>query len=418
MSLLRTLILLLSLCLSLAHHQVTHVRGSNRRNEAVIWCFVTARPPMKLSWKMDHHKILSVNVPENLPDMEREWSIVQAGKLYPKKDFVRLPGKFYGMLKKRRNDYAFALVIPTAAPGLRRTGNFVCEVGNSPPVSNKTLSFGHPPTLVPERQLLANNSDNFALPGSAFALNCPFEGDPLPEVSWTTPKGAKNGVLYEEAGQKLRILSVKAYHLGEYQCMSKNSHGEKGMRFFLKSGEPPKLLDISKYDKTLESFVEHLVAPLNKKITLNCPVSGKPQPKICWYRRDSKRLKHTSQSIRIRAPKNRNSTFFSCFATNQFGHTEKMFHIFKEGQIPIFQRSEVNRNVAVRMGQEIILDCATFGAPVPGVSWFKDGQEIAQKKDVLRIFPARMQDSGIYRCKGGNIHGFLSRTFRVFVKPL
>lgn len=371
MVILQVLVIALSFSSIFAGHQVTHVRGDSRRNEAIIWCYVTAKPPMKLSWKSNNHKILSVSVVVGLLEVDSEWKIVQGGKLHSQKDFVKTPGQYYGMLKRRQNDYAFALVIPTSAPGLRRSGNFICEVGNSPPVSNKTLAIGFSPTLVPERLFQANNSEKYVLESSNHELNCPFEGDPVPKISWITPNNVHKGIEFDESEQRIKISSIKHHHLGSYECVAANIHGKDKIRYSLKLGEVPKLLDTSKYENILESFVEYLVVPQNKKITLNCPVSGKPQPKICWYRRDSKRLKATSQSIRIRAPKNRNSTFFSCFAANQFGHTEKMFYVFKEGQIPVFKNADIKRDVSVMVGDKILLDCSSFGVPVPEVSWFK-----------------------------------------------
>ncbi|XP_055687398.1 hemicentin-2-like [Lutzomyia longipalpis] len=401
---------------AVARHQVTHVRGDNRRNEVIVWCYVTAKPPMKLSWKSGDHKILSVNVKVGQLPMESEWNIVESGKLYPQRDFVRQPGKFYGMLKRRKDDFAFALVIPTAAPGLRKSGNFICEVGNSPPVSNGTLSVGFEPALIRERLLKSNNSENFILEGHPFELNCPFDGDPQPQVSWKIPKSASSGVKYEENGQRLKISAMKRSFSGDYECFVKNIHGKAKMRFSLKLGESPKLLDSSKYDRVLESFVQYLVVPIDKRITLQCPVSGKPEPKICWYRRDSKRLKATSASIKIRAPKNRNSTFFSCMAWNEFGQMEKMFYIFREGKIPIFRRADVKRNISAYVGEEIQLDCSTYGIPVPEIKWFKDERVLMERKDILRIPSVQRSNSGEYKCKGGNQYGVFTRIFHVTVK--
>ncbi|GAB0093035.1 hypothetical protein DMENIID0001_080870 [Sergentomyia squamirostris] len=400
----------------LGRMQVTHVRGDSRRNEAIVWCFVTAKPPMRLTWKSGNHQILSVNVSEILPPMDSDWNLVQGGKLYPQKDFLRKPGKFYGMLKRRKGDYAFALVIPTKASGVQRRGNFVCEVGNSPPVSNKTLALKFPPNLIPEKLLQANNSEIFVLEGMPQEFTCPFDAHPMPDISWRIPKNSRRDLQFENEKQKLKISKVTRDHFGDYECLAKNAYGKSKLRFSLKPGETPKLMDSSKYDRILESFVEYLVAPLNKKITLNCSVSGKPTPQISWYRRDTKRLRFTSSSIRVRSPKARNSTFFSCFASNQFGQVEKMFYVFREGKIPVFRTADVKSNITARSGDDILLDCSTYGIPIPEITWFKNGDALRSQEGILKIADVDASDSGVYKCKGGNRHGFFSRTFFVKIK--
>ena len=66
-------------------------------------------------------------------------------------------------------------------------------------------------------------------------------------------------------------------------------------------------------------------------------------------------------------------------------------------------------------GSEVQLNCPAFGYPIPTISWFKDGQLIAEKnenlqllneKKVLKIKSSGKESGGTYACRSENEAGF------------
>lgn len=81
-------------------------------------------------------------------------------------------------------------------------------------------------------------------------------------------------------------------------------------------------------------------------------------------------------------------------------------------EAPYFLRP-IRSEVVAAIGDSVVLQCLSGGAPMPSITWFKDGSIITNSGHVvfamagqyLVIAEAEEEDSGIYACEAANSQG-------------
>jgi len=173
--------------------------------------------------------------------------------------------------------------------------------------------------------------------------------------------------------------------------------------------------------------------PRNSPVTLNCGVSGSPQPTVSWLKDGSPVKTGAGDHLMIlpdgslfflrtvQNKKKQDSGEYRCQAENQNGAV-----LSKPATLTItFLRDSfgvVPTIIEAMEGEDVKLTClAPEGNPKPAVRWIKDGESVGRKADSsgsLILKTSRMADSGQYSCMVSNTVGVRQgKTVSVIVKP-
>lgn len=98
-----------------------------------------------------------------------------------------------------------------------------------------------------------------------------------------------------------------------------------------------------------------------------------------------------------------------------------MFLLYSEP--PHFVRP-MRSEVAVSIGDSVVLQCLSSGAPMPSITWFKDGSIVVHSGHVvfamsgqyLVIPEAEEEDSGSYACEATNSQGTVRQRTKLSVE--
>ncbi|ULT80160.1 hypothetical protein L3Y34_010619 [Caenorhabditis briggsae] len=111
-----------------------------------------------------------------------------------------------------------------------------------------------------------------------FSLYCPVFSIPLPQISWylNDKPLIDNDATWKlsDDKRKLHVFKAKIADSGVYKCVARNAAGE-GSKSFQVEVIVPLSLDESQYKKKV-------FAKEGEEVTLGCPVSGYPTPKVDW----------------------------------------------------------------------------------------------------------------------------------------
>lgn len=92
-------------------------------------------------------------------------------------------------------------------------------------------------------------------------------------------------------------------------------------------------------------------------------------------------------------------------------------------EAPYFLRP-IRSEVVVAIGDSAVFQCLSGGAPMPSITWFKDGSIITNSGHVvfamagqyLVIAEAEEEDTGIYACEATNSQGTVRQRTELFVE--
>uniref|UniRef100_A0AAQ6I864 Ig-like domain-containing protein n=1 Tax=Anabas testudineus TaxID=64144 RepID=A0AAQ6I864_ANATE len=246
---------------------------------------------------------------------------------------------------------------------------YTCTAEN--PAGNVSLSYNlhiqAKPRIQPAPSVLK------ALMGQTVILPCVVQGEPSPEVSWFhngLPVGLKNTTPF-------RIQQVSLADQGTYQCVAKNSAGQKTLEIKLEilAGEPHHEMGVNVTFLVLEncSHSESFLVPAP---------AGSPHPKVRWFRNGLEIHPEQSEfsvakdgALVINTASASHSGDFKCVATNEAGSVERKTRL-KVNVPPQIQDDGQSQNLTVTLKQPLTLGCDAFGIPSPTITWTKDGQPV------------------------------------------
>ncbi|XP_071188047.1 neuronal cell adhesion molecule a isoform X17 [Salvelinus alpinus] len=268
------------------------------------------------------------------------------------------------------------------------------------PSGERRPSFMAPP---------GRSSTQMALRGGVLELECIAEGLPTPEVSWYKESGElpSSRMSFHNFQKTLKIADVMEADAGDYRCTAKNSLGSAHHIIKVNVKAAPFWI----------SAPRNLILAPKETGILTCRVSGDPKPQIAWSvngvpiedsPKDMSR-KVEEDTVILSDVQTGSSAVYQCNASNEFGYllANAFVNVLAEAPRVLTPPNNVYQVIT---NNPAFLDCASFGSPIPTITWFKDSQTSILNRDpyvihnngTLEINVAQSLNSGKYTCIASN----------------
>ncbi|XP_036432218.1 neuronal cell adhesion molecule-like isoform X8 [Colossoma macropomum] len=280
---------------------------------------------------------------------------------------------------------------------------------------NDTDLFGDDPAEERRPSFLVptgSTSSKMVLRGQVLELECIAEGLPTPEVAWSKVSGElpTKRASFQNFQKTLRIVDVSEADAGEYRCTAKNRLGSVHHTIRVTVKAAPYWISAPR---------NLVLAPLETGV-LTCRARGNPKPTISWFMNgvpienapaDLSR-KVEDDTIIFTEVQTGSSAVYQCNASNEYGYllSNAFVNVLAE---PPRVLTPLNKVYQVIMNKPALLDCASFGSPLPGITWFKDSRSsvlvgdpfVFHENGTLEIPVAQAFNSGKYTCVATNSFG-------------
>ncbi|KAK0423255.1 hypothetical protein QR680_008049 [Steinernema hermaphroditum] len=358
-----------------------------------------------------------------------ELSVTVSGKPEPEvkwfKDSqpVQIDGSH--VVEKKDSEGHHTLIIKDAR--VEDKGTYSCKASNIAGYAECTASVNV--QIVAEGPKFTEPLKSVSIKETEFTeLSITVAGKPEPEIQWFKDSQPiqMDGTHFIEkkvsTGQyTLTIRDARLTDLGTYSCQATNV-----------AGKAETSASVTVLEKmTGPEFVKKLM-PIQVKESQNAQfevtVTGKPEPKITWYKDEQPIEADGSHIVTRREEKGQYTMIinqarledvgtYSCRATNEFGMAESKasFGVQEVLEAPEFK--DTLKALEVKESETAEMSVTVAGRPEPEVTWYKDSQPIqidgshlVEKKDseghhTLIIKDARLEDVGTYSCKAVNKAG-------------
>ncbi|XP_034542290.1 neuronal cell adhesion molecule-like isoform X2 [Notolabrus celidotus] len=282
------------------------------------------------------------------------------------------------------------------------------------PISVKVLSHDpaderKPTFLVPS----GPSSTKTVLRGQVLEMECIAEGLPTPDVSWTKVSGElpakRTSFLHYQ--RTLRIVNVSESDAGDYRCTARNKLGTVHHNIHIMVKAAP---------YWISGAPRNLVLAPGENGVLTCRASGTPKPFISWAMngipienspKDLSR-KVEDDTIIFTDVQTGSSAVYQCNVSNAYGYllSNAFVNVLSE---PPRVLTPANKVYQIIKNHKALIDCSSFGSPIPKITWFKDSRSstldgdpyILHDNGTLEIHTAQAHNSGKYTCVARNLLG-------------
>ncbi|KAK2497109.1 hypothetical protein MC885_006689 [Smutsia gigantea] len=286
-------------------------------------------------------------------------------------------------------------------------------------------------------------------------------GHPQPKVTWFKDSQrlvAGNAHHISPDGALLQVLQANLSSAGHYSCIAANAAGEKTKHLQLSVLVVPTILGV-----TEDSADEEVTVTINNPISLICEALAFPSPTVTWMKDGAPfessnniqllpgdafsggRIEGAGRSssgwarggdgfmvgthgLQILNAQKEDAGQYTCVVTNELGEAVKSYHV--EVLIPpSISKDDPSGEVSVRevktkVNSTLTLECESWAAPPPTISWYKDGRPVTPHERLhilgggrlLQIRPTQVSDSGRYLCVATNVAGEDDQDFNVLVQ--
>ncbi|XP_071008644.1 neuronal cell adhesion molecule-like isoform X8 [Oncorhynchus clarkii lewisi] len=281
------------------------------------------------------------------------------------------------------------------------------------PITVTVLNHGsaeerRPTFLIPS----GSSSSKMVLRGQVLELECIAEGLPTPEVSWSKVSGEfpakRTSFLHFQ--KTLRIVDVSEADAGEYRCTARNRLASVHHTIRVTVKAAPYWI----------STPRNLVLAPRERGNLICRASGTPKPTITWAMngipienspKDPSR-KVEGDTIIFEEVQTGSSAVYQCHASNEYGYLLSNAFVNVLSETPRVL-TPANKVYQVIRNSRALLDCSSFGSPIPKITWFKDSRSstldgdpyVLHENGTLEIHVAQALNSGKYTCVARNSLG-------------
>ncbi|XP_029289194.1 LOW QUALITY PROTEIN: neuronal cell adhesion molecule-like [Cottoperca gobio] len=269
-----------------------------------------------------------------------------------------------------------------------------------------------------------SSSSKMVLRGQVLEMECIAEGLPTPEISWTKVSGdlpaKRTSFLHYQ--KTLRIVNVSESDAGDYRCTARNQLGSAHHTIHV-------MVKASPY--WISGAPRNLVLAPGENGVLTCRASGTPKPSVTWAMngipienspKDLSR-KVEDDTIIFTVVQTGSSAVYQCNVSNDYGYllSNAFVNVLSEPPRVLTQSNKVYQ---VIKNQPALIDCASFGSPIPKITWFKDSRSstldgdpyIVHDNGTLEIHVAQARNSGKYTCVARNILGIYENHVYLEVK--
>ncbi|XP_049430761.1 neuronal cell adhesion molecule-like isoform X13 [Epinephelus fuscoguttatus] len=268
------------------------------------------------------------------------------------------------------------------------------------------------------------SSSKMVLRGQVLEMECIAEGLPTPEISWTKvssdlPAKRTSFLHYQKT---LRIVDVSESDEGDYRCTARNRLGSVHHTIHVTVKAAP---------YWISSPPRNLVLAPGENGLLTCRASGTPKPLVTWAMngipienspKDLSR-KVEDDTIIFDNVQTGSSAVYQCNVSNDYGYllANAFVNVLSEPPRVLTQAQKVYQ---VIKNHPALMDCASFGSPIPKITWFKDSRSstldgdsyILHDNGTLEIHVAQAHNSGKYTCVARNILGIYENHVYLEVK--
>ncbi|XP_076589931.1 neuronal cell adhesion molecule-like isoform X10 [Chaetodon auriga] len=268
------------------------------------------------------------------------------------------------------------------------------------------------------------SSSKTVLRGQVLEMECIAEGLPTPEVSWTKVSGdlpaKRTSFLHYQ--RTLRIVNVSESDAGDYRCTARNQLGSVHHTIHVMVKAAP---------YWISGAPRNLVLAPGESSVLTCRASGTPKPSITWAMngipienspKDLSR-KVEDDTIIFTDVQPGSSAVYQCNVSNDYGYllSNAFVNVLSEPPRVLTQSNKVYQ---VIKNHRALIDCASFGSPIPKITWFKDSRSstldgdpyILHDNGTLEIHIAQAHNSGRYTCVARNSIGIYENHVSLEVK--
>uniref|UniRef100_A0A671RTF2 Neural cell adhesion molecule L1 n=1 Tax=Sinocyclocheilus anshuiensis TaxID=1608454 RepID=A0A671RTF2_9TELE len=238
---------------------------------------------------------------------------------------------------------------------------------------------------------------------AVMSLIFPFR--PTPAISWVKrnseiPSGRASFLSFDKT---LRITDVSEADAGEYRCIANNRHGSVHHTIRVTVNAAPYWI----------SAPRNLVLAPKEMGIITCQAAGHPKPSIRWLM-NGLPIENPSRSVEgdtliFSEVQTGSSAVYQCNASNQYGYllSNAFVNVLAE---PPRVLTPPNIVYQVIMNKPTLLECVTFGSPVPIITWFKDSRSsmlegnayVFHENGTLEIHMSQPSNSGKYTCVARN----------------
>ncbi|XP_055078332.1 neuronal cell adhesion molecule-like isoform X8 [Periophthalmus magnuspinnatus] len=266
-----------------------------------------------------------------------------------------------------------------------------------------------PTFLTPSGQ----SSSKMVLRGQVLEMECIAEGLPTPEISWTKVSGElpaeRTSFLHYQ--KTLRIVNVSEADAGEYRCMAKNQLGSVHHTIHVTVKAAP---------YWISGAPKNLILAPGENGALTCRASGTPKPSISWAMNgipienspNDLSRKVDDDTIIFTNVQTGSKAVYQCNVSNEYGYllSNAFVNVLSE---PPRVLTPAHKVYQVIKNHQALLECSSFGSPIPEITWFKDTRASTLNSDpynvhdngTLEIHGVQTRHSGKYTCVATNMLG-------------
>uniref|UniRef100_A0AC35UCA7 Down syndrome cell adhesion molecule-like protein Dscam2 n=1 Tax=Rhabditophanes sp. KR3021 TaxID=114890 RepID=A0AC35UCA7_9BILA len=290
-------------------------------------------------------------------------------------------------------------------------GTFNCYIENG--AGNGTANFELNVLIPPTITGPSFKSIDSAV-GSNVTLSCVTSGSPTPVITWLLDsKPIPEGDTFELNGGELKIVGVQFDHKGRYSCESSNKVGTASKDFLVQVTELPQIKPMTSVLKVIEG----------QGATIRCEMSGNTVGnKVEWRKNGEKfasNFTHSSSNLHyiyINQAKLSDASNYTCLISNLAGEVSDTTQL-KVIVPPTIIEGE--KFIKIKEGEDLLLDCTSFGHPKPAITWRQGGIILNHTEEKLLIPTFTRDKATRFSCEAKNEANFAAADFvvEVLVKP-
>ncbi|KAL4608866.1 matrix-remodeling-associated protein 5 [Arapaima gigas] len=272
--------------------------------------------------------------------------------------------------------------------------------------------------------------------GKAMTLNCSFEGNVAPQITWILPNGspllsgARFSRFFHSPDGSLYISNPTVSEAGMYRCIGRNQAGQSERTVTLEVGTKPNISN--KYNSLVTVIY-------GENLQLHCLSKGNPPPKLSWTLPSGVLLNQLQKTGRYAVLQNgtlivqqasiHDRGTYTCTSMNGYGASLMTVPVIVIAYPPRITRGP-GPVTNSRLGVAIQINCLVVAIPKAEVIWEMPdktrlvatnqprlfGNKYLDPQGSLIIQNPSSRDAGSYKCTAKNIAGSDSKVthLRVF----